>query len=72
MEKPITIKKMEFEKSLAEVVNQSGLPPFILRPIMQEALTQVTQLEAQQLQNDISEYQKSLEEEESESEVADE
>lgn len=68
MEKPITIKKMEFEQQLSEVVNQSGLPPFVLRPIIQEVLAQISQLEAQQLQNDISEYQKSLEE----SEVADE
>lgn len=61
MEKPITVIKKEFEDKLAQEINQCGLPPFILRPIFQDVLNQLINLENQQLQNDMAQYEASKE-----------
>ncbi len=36
-EKPISVKRVEFINNLVELVNNSGLPPFVLEPILKDA-----------------------------------
>lgn len=35
-EKPISVKRVEFINELVKLVNESGLPPFVLEPILKD------------------------------------
>lgn len=52
MEKPITIMKNEFDEALVKLVNESGLPAFILKPSVERMLQLLEQLEARQIEQD--------------------
>ena len=70
-EKPISVKRMEFIDNLVELVNNSGLPPFVVEPILNDAHKSIQmevnkmylaekqqyeeQLQKQQEQNDLNE-----------------
>lgn len=56
MEKPITIVREEFIKSLAELINKSGLRAFIIRPILEDFLREVSRAEMEQLRSDKEKY----------------
>ena len=62
MNKPLSVAKQDFEKSLESLVNESGLPALVLRYIFQDALTQLCELEKQQYEKDLEEYNSSEEE----------
>ena len=49
MEEVILMKK-EFEENLVELINESKLPAFILKPIIKDLLEQLNLLEQQQLE----------------------
>lgn len=49
MEEIILMKK-EFEEKLVNLVNESNLPAFILKPIIKELFEQLNILEQQQLE----------------------
>ena len=49
MEKVI-IKNMEFKQKLVGLINESGLPAFILKPIFKDIYEQLNVLEQQQYQ----------------------
>ena len=44
----LIVKEREFREKLAQVVNESGLSAFIIKPILKELLEQVMVLEQQQ------------------------
>lgn len=63
MEKSIAIRKAEFTQALAQVINDSGLPPCVVADTMTLILAEVQKLANEQLQKDIEAYRKAQEEE---------
>lgn len=63
MDKPLSIRRMEFAENMAKVINESGLPACIMLDVLQIVTTQVGDLATQQLQNDREAYRQSLLEE---------
>ena len=57
MKKPITILYEEFKQDLINLVNNSGLPPFVVEPVIKEVYLEVKQSAKQQYEKDIQEYQ---------------
>lgn len=49
----IILKERELREKLAEVVNDSGLPAFILKPIVKEMYEQLVNIEQQQYEEAI-------------------
>lgn len=47
-EKPISVKRVEFINNLVELVNNSGLPPFVVEPILKDALASI-QMESEKM-----------------------
>lgn len=46
----VILMKREFEENLVELINESKLPAFILKPIIKDLLEQLNLLEQQQLE----------------------
>lgn len=67
MDKPLTLVAYDFENSLIDIVNSSGLPAFIVRPIIERILTSVKQAEQRQLKTDMEVYEQSMKKEKGES-----
>lgn len=63
MEKPISLKIKEFKKDAVNLVNTSGLPLFIIEPILKEVLVAVQNKSEQEYQQDKLRYEQSLNEE---------
>ncbi len=61
MDKPITIIIDEFKKKLADDMNESNLPPFILETILKDLHQEVFMLSRRQLEEDKIRYNQSLE-----------
>lgn len=64
MDKPIQLKKIEFEEQLVKLINESKLPAFVLRIPIEKILKQLENIEVQELTLAKKKYQKALEEEE--------
>jgi len=62
--KPAIIKFKETEQRLIEIINNSGLPAFILVSMVEKILVKLQELEQQDLQKETEEYNKSKEEKE--------
>lgn len=67
MEKPISLKIKEFKNEAVNLVNTSGLPLFIIEPILKEVLVAVQNKSEQEYQQDKIRYEQSLNEKEGES-----
>lgn len=52
MDKPLSIKRVEFAESIAKVINESGLPPCVVLDVLQIITAQVNELTAKQLEQD--------------------
>lgn len=63
MEKPITLKLNEFKNNAVSLVNTSGLPLFIVEPILKDLLSAVQVKMEQEYQRDKAVYEQSLQEE---------
>lgn len=63
MEKPISLKIKEFKNDAVNLVNTSGLPLFIVEPILKEVLVAVQNKSEQEYQQDKLRYEQSLNEE---------
>jgi len=61
MNKPISVKYEEFKQGLLSLINNSGLPAFMIEPILQNYLAETQMLAKRQYELDKSEYEKSLE-----------
>lgn len=60
MNKPSTIIYEEFKQNLANLINDSGLPAFIIEPVLRDYLNEVRIMSQRQYQLDMTEYEKSL------------
>jgi len=60
MEKPISMRIQEFKNSLVDLVNNSGLIPVIIEPIIKEIYMEVKTLGQQQFEKEKLEYEKFL------------
>ena len=63
MEKPISMILNETKLGLADICNQSGLPSYMLEPILKELYLEAKELAKQQLKQDEATYKASLEQE---------
>lgn len=62
MEKPISLKLKEFRDNAVGLINTSGLPLFVIEPILKDILGQVkTKLDQEYLQDKVN-YEQSLKE----------
>ena len=55
MEKPLTIRVKEIEEQLIKVINESGLPPFILLNIMGNITSQIQEIDTKEVNDYIRE-----------------
>lgn len=58
MDKPITLVRSDFIKDIANVINNSGLPAFVIEPILKNFLDEVRIVMNQQYENDKIQYEK--------------
>lgn len=63
MEKPLSIKREEFGKGLIGLINECGLPPFVVAEMMRSVTAEVERLAAQQLEQDRKAWEESQKEE---------
>lgn len=54
MEKPATVLYKEFREKVINAMNESGLPAFVVRLELEQILSEVKQLEAQQYTADLA------------------
>lgn len=66
MEKPISLKLKDFKNDAVNLVNTSGLPLFVIEPILREVLVAVQSKAEQEYQQDKFKYEQSLKEQEGE------
>ena len=64
MNKPANLIMEKTKENIAKVVNESGLPPFLLEPILKDLYNQVSILKQQELEKSRQEYENSLKQEE--------
>ena len=62
MEKPSSILYREFSNNIANVINQSGLPAFVMVPVIQNVLHELDEISNRQYKADVEAYEKSLKE----------
>lgn len=60
VQKPITVARAEFMADLASLINNSGLPSFIIEPIIKDTLYSVRAMAQKQLENDTKWYQEMI------------
>lgn len=61
MNKPITVARQEFSEALVKLVNESGLPAFVMRQALAQMDNALSQLEQAQLEKDRAEWDASQE-----------
>ena len=64
MDKPISIILTEAKQKIAETINNTGLHPMLLEPILKEFYIEVQQAAIQQYNKEKTEYENSLSKEE--------
>lgn len=57
MDKPTTMRHREFKTDLISLINESGLPAFVLVPVMEQALSELKAIEEQQYLEDKANYE---------------
>lgn len=63
MERPLSVAREDFVNSLVELVNNSGLPMFVVLDVLKSATEEVKDAAARQYEQEKMEYEKSKEEE---------
>jgi hypothetical protein len=58
-EKPLTIAYEELKQKIVKDINESNLPPLIIRPILENMLNQIISAEKQQYELDKKQYEES-------------
>lgn len=58
--KPITVARSEFINSLTTLINESGLPPFVIEPVLKDMLYDVRMMAQRQLDKDMQAYREML------------
>lgn len=57
MDKPLSIRKEEFEQGLVQLINNSGLPSYILEPIVKNYYIELKELSQIQTRQEREEYE---------------
>ena len=60
MEKPISVIYEEFKEELANLINGSGLPAFMVEPVLQDYLSEIKMIKERQYQIEKARYEESL------------
>ena len=60
MEKPLSIKREDFIKALIMLINECGLPPFVVLDVVQKMTSEIERLTAQHLESDRKAWEESL------------
>lgn len=60
MNKPSTIVYEEFKQELANLINNSGLPAFVIEPVLQNYLNETRVIMQKQYQSDKAMYENAL------------
>ena len=59
MDKPLALKIQEFQKAMTSVIEQSGLPIYILKYQIKDLLAEIEKLENDFAQKELQEYYQS-------------
>lgn len=54
---PLTVARAKFQENIADLVNTSGLPAFVMLEVVGELKAVLEQLAQQQYQKDLAEYE---------------
>lgn len=60
MNKPTDLIVEETKEKLAKVINESGLPPFLLEPLIKDLYNQISFLKQRELEKSKNNYEESL------------
>ena len=60
IEKPITVARAEFINGVTMLINESGLPAFVIEPILKDMLYDIKVVAQKQLEHDTKIYQDKL------------
>ena len=66
MNKPANLIVEETRENITKVINESGLPPFLLEPLIKDIYNQISFLKQKELEKSKKDYQESLKKEEKE------
>ena len=58
--KPISVMYEEFKQELANLINNSGLPAFVIEPVLRDCVNEVRIVADNQFRSDKSAYEKLL------------
>lgn len=70
MNKPISVVYEEFKDELANLINNSGLPAFVVEPVLQDYLNEIKIIKEKQYQMEKAQYEESIKKETEQEEVA--
>lgn len=54
MDKPLSVRVAEFKTAVENAINESGLPPAVVQPVMQVYMLQIDMMARQQVEADIA------------------
>ncbi len=60
MNKPLSVAYEEFKQNMLNIINNAGLPAFIVENVLQNYLIEIKAIAKQQYQSDRTEYEQSL------------
>lgn len=63
MNKPANLIMEETKENIVKIINESGLPPFLVEPIIKDLYNQISILKQQELEKSKQEYENSLNQE---------
>ena len=63
MNKPANLIMEETKENIVKIINESGLPPFLVEPIIKDLYNQVSILKQQELEQSKKQYEDSLKQE---------
>lgn len=66
MNKPADLIVEETKEELTKIINKSGLPPFLLEPLIKDIYNQISFLKQKELEKSKKDYEESLKEEKKE------
>ena len=61
MQKPATVAYEEFGTEIERIINNCGLPAFIIIPLLKSAIAQLEEIKERQYQRDLEEWNKAVE-----------
>ena len=63
MNKPANLIMEETKENIVKIINESGLPPFLLEPVLKDLYNQISILKQQELEQSKKQYEDSLNQE---------